>query len=126
VDITIYLPDELGQWAKAEGLNLSRMLRDAITNEQHRRDAVNKTLDNVKVHELPLEDGRVGRLTGKLIADDGRWTVYLTEDERVLVYDQRAERVDEVQNPQEELRGLDGEAYAAVADAFGFRAIVDL
>jgi hypothetical protein len=33
MDITVYLPDHLGALARKEGLNLSRMLRDAVSRE---------------------------------------------------------------------------------------------
>lgn len=33
MDITVYLPDRLGVLAKQEGLNLSRMLREAVMTE---------------------------------------------------------------------------------------------
>jgi hypothetical protein len=39
VDITVYLPDEIGRWAKENELGLSRMLRDAVENEKRRRGA---------------------------------------------------------------------------------------
>ena len=39
MDITVYLPDELGTWAKEEGLNLSATLRAEIEAERDRRKA---------------------------------------------------------------------------------------
>lgn len=39
MDITIYLPDELGKWAKEHELGLSRMLRDAVEAEKRRLEA---------------------------------------------------------------------------------------
>lgn len=42
MNVTIYLPDDLGKWAKDHDLPLSRMLREAVTDEKRRRDAVAK------------------------------------------------------------------------------------
>ncbi len=84
MDITVYLPDALGARAKQENINLSRMLRDAITEEFAMRDAM-KTQD-VQVYEVKLEE-HVGRITGNKIAEDDRVQVFLTDDERVLAYD---------------------------------------
>jgi post-segregation antitoxin (ccd killing protein) len=39
VDITVYLPDDIGTWAKEEGLNLSATLRAEIEAERERRKA---------------------------------------------------------------------------------------
>jgi post-segregation antitoxin (ccd killing protein) len=36
VNFNVYLPDELGEQAKAEQLKLSRLLREAVVNELHR------------------------------------------------------------------------------------------
>jgi hypothetical protein len=38
VDITIYLPDELGQWAKDNGLKLSQMLRAEVERVRRQQD----------------------------------------------------------------------------------------
>jgi post-segregation antitoxin (ccd killing protein) len=44
VDITVYLPDEVAQRAKAQNVNLSRVLRDALTAQFAEEDAVSATL----------------------------------------------------------------------------------
>src|SRR6266581_3784652 len=64
MDITIYLPDELGQWAKDAGLNLSQTLRSEVEAERHRRTAVDQTLESAGVVHLHV-DGP-GRLAGRL------------------------------------------------------------
>jgi hypothetical protein len=128
VDITVYLPDALGERAKEQNINLSRTLRDAIEEELEMRDAMKTTLEDTQVYEVELEDGTTGRITGTRIATD--WKdgdeVYLTEDERVLYYDAQRERVREIEDPQEELRNLDGEQYSAAAAALGFKPVIDL
>jgi hypothetical protein len=94
MDITIYLPDELGQWAKDAGLNLSQTLRSEVEAERHRRTAVDQTLESAGVVHLRVE-GRDGRTyTARLHAtalheETGDVQAYLGEDGRVYVYDER-------------------------------------
>ena len=94
MDITIYLPDELGQWAKDAGLNLSQTLRSEVEAERHRRTAVDQTLESAGVVRLRVE-GRDGRTyTARLHAttlheETGDVQAYLGEDGRVYVYDER-------------------------------------
>ena len=56
--INTYLPDEIGEEAKARGLNLSRLLRDAVTAELRWQRA--ESDDRVETYEVPvlLEDDR--------------------------------------------------------------------
>jgi hypothetical protein len=69
VRFTVYLPDDLGERAKAAGINLSRTLRDAVENEL-RADGepapsvtVDRVGDSVELHvSLPVEALR-GRLS---------------------------------------------------------------
>lgn len=94
VDITVYLPNELGVWAKQHGLNLSRMLRDAVLAEQDRQEAVKAAQGEIAVHRL-FVDGYVVRLHAREVASatyigggvghDER--LYETQDGRILVYD---------------------------------------
>lgn len=128
VDITVYLPDDIGAKAKRAELNLSRMLRDAVTDELERMEAMAATLQETEVYEIDLDDGTIGRITGKLLAADDQSgdEVYLTDDERVLFYDASREQVDELDDPAEQLNGLPPEMYSAVAEALGFKPIIDL
>ena len=131
MDITVYLPDEIGERAKAApGLNLSRLLRDAVTDALQRREAMAKTLSESQEHQVGVEDkdGRffTGRITGSVIAISDDLTVYLTDDERVLVHDSNKLRYWEVDDAQEELRDLTGGAYQDAMDALGLEAIIDL
>jgi len=102
MDITIYLPDELGKWAKEQDLPLSRMLRDAVEAEKRRREAVAVLAAEATIHELaarePSEPAGDGpdievRLHGTLIAaevvNDGQASteVYLGEDGKLYVLD---------------------------------------
>jgi hypothetical protein len=40
MDITVYLPNRLGELARAEGMNLSRMLREAVVAELAKKGIV--------------------------------------------------------------------------------------
>jgi hypothetical protein len=134
VDITVYLPDELGKRAKANDLNLSRMLRDAVTNDLARRDAVKDALSSTETYELDLIDregrGYTGRIKGKLIAGAPGVSVYLTDDERVIVHDEDRSEYHELEDhPAEYLRNWfprDPGAYAEACEALGVKAVIDL
>jgi hypothetical protein len=143
VDFTLYLPDEIGQRAKDafQRGDLSRLFRDAVTDELERRTAVSTTLDQPQTYELSLEDedGRyyTGRITGKEIAYDERSghsviKVYLTEDERVIVHDDANLRYydlsdDPGTNVAEELRQwLSPGAYSDAMHALGEKPVIDL
>jgi hypothetical protein len=49
MDITVYLPDDLGHWAKDEGLNLSQLLRAQVEAEKQHRTAATIEIQEVKV-----------------------------------------------------------------------------
>lgn len=142
MDVTVYLPDEIGARAKKEELKLSRMLRDAVTAELERRDVMAEALGEPETYEFTL-DGReftgldleyTGRITGKLIAgnDPENVGIYLTTDGRVLaVYpDQRMyHRIDEPGKDIVEMllnAGLDQEEFADACRALGLKPVIDL
>lgn len=94
MDITIYLPDELGRWAKDAGLKLSQMLRVEVESERRRRAAVERGVEKAAVVELRVEgkDGHsyTARLHGTpLHKEGGDVQAYLGENQRVYVYDDR-------------------------------------
>jgi hypothetical protein len=132
VDITVYLPDEIGEHAKQRKLNLSRLLRNAVITELERMDTVETTLQTSQEYQLDLEDedGRAytGRIVGKEIAWDEReeTSVYLTSDERVIAYDGRRLRYWELGDPAEDLRQLGPIVYTQACNALGIRAVIDL
>jgi hypothetical protein len=97
MDITIYLPDDLGKWAKEHELPLSRMLREAVEAEQSRQLAIQNTLEEAGTTELEVEDddgdSYTARIHGTLIAEQGGGSypgvyVYLGKDENVYVYEE--------------------------------------
>lgn len=91
MDITIYLPDDLGKWAKEHELNLSRMLRDAVEDEKRRQDARAKvTADGFE--RVEVYDSRRDRdvaFQGRLIGDSHEYDVaaWLTPKDAIAVYD---------------------------------------
>ena len=91
MDITVYLPDDLGQRAKDSEVNLSRMLRDALTAQFEEEEAMEAISAGATVHELKLEDkdGHIynGTITGKEIAGNDRAQVFVTDRNNVVVYD---------------------------------------
>lgn len=135
MNINVYLPDELGekvraQEAKGEKLPLSQLLQEAVREELNRRESMAVTLQDPSEYEVALEDdeGRpyTGRITGSLIAEDRDLTVYLTNDERVILYDPSRAAYWEIEDPEEELRSLERGAYAAACAALGITPVIDL
>ena len=137
MDFTVYLPDDIGKRAKeAQDLNLSRLLRDAVTRELERREAMKTTLETPTTHEVYVEDrdgrGYTGRITGRSIAateDHEEIEVFLTTDERVIVYYGKKNEYHVLDNPAEELREWLSDAPAAYFDAMtalGEEPVMDL
>ncbi len=136
MNFTVYLPDGIGREvrkAKNGGfaLPLSRLLQRAVVEELERRRAVEQTLTALQTYELDLEDneGRayVGRITGRMIAETQDAQVFLTEDERVFVYDESGPRYWQSEDPEGDLRGvLDTDGYMEALNALGLRPTIDL
>jgi post-segregation antitoxin (ccd killing protein) len=134
VDITIYLPDELARRAKDRGINLSRMLRNALTAQFHEEETTAAVLEGATKIELNLKNdsGSVytGRITGTKIASGDHVDVFLTDRKNVVVYDfdrlrYYVEGADFGSSSLEDLVG-DKEVYVQVMHALGRAAIVDL
>jgi hypothetical protein len=133
MDITVYLPDEIGSWAKTNDLNLSRILRDAVEHERDRRAAVEQTLGDVAVHELEVEnaDGYAytARVHGTQIAgetDDGI-CVFLTAREQLIVYETAKYRLVEGVDACDLRDWLrDDHDYLPAMSALGEKAIIDI
>lgn len=141
MDITVYLPDELGQRAKAAGLNLSRMLRGAVEEELDRMETLKKTAAAPQVHELDLQTDDtgqwyIGRLTGTLLGETDDVGVYLTDDENgeYLAFHQPGEgKIHYVDVDQVDAVTIsnwvgqrDQDLYVSICSAVGIKAIVDL
>jgi hypothetical protein len=131
MNVNVYLPDDLGKQAKDAELPFSQLLREAVEDELRRRTTVSATLAEPEQHIVTIEhpDGYEyeGRITGRCLYEDDRdsYSVYLTTDERLLAYDERRRRVDEV--TLDELQAdEDPGAYIGVAVALGVKPIIDL
>jgi hypothetical protein len=140
MDITVYLPDDLGNWAKENDLGLSRMLRAAVEAEKRRRETVAATLGETATYNLPVYelDGDSGhheltvRLHGRRVASqpfgehgEGRIDVYLGQDEKIYIVDfddvfHRNVEPDDLRNY------VDEPTYIAVMRALGKEPVIDV
>lgn len=133
MDITVYLPDEVAQRAKAQNVNLSRVLRDALTAQFAEEDAVSATLEKTRTVtlELKTDEGRAyrGRMEATLIGKDATTgiAVYLRRSGEVITYRSEDRRFATVANPANELVAvLSTGEYIAAMDALGIMPEVDL
>jgi post-segregation antitoxin (ccd killing protein) len=123
MDVTLYLPDEIGRWAKESGINLSRTLRDALEALMTRAAAATEA-DEIRL-ELEDKEGRpfTGRFTGREVAE----CVYSTDDDRILFYDADRKEIVTIDDPVEELRGLlDDETYLEACHELGVEPVLDV
>jgi hypothetical protein len=131
MNITVYLPDELGSWAKDSKINLSARLRASIEDERDRREAASATLDSAQEYELFVE-GKQGKYTARMhgaeIAEDrnGEIRVFLGQDRNLYLYDQRDLRLHRRLDPDELGSRLSGEAYADAMRALGRPLVIDV
>lgn len=133
MDITVYLPDEVAQRAKAQNVNLSRVLRDALTAQFAEEDAVSATLEQASTVTLDLqtEDGRAfrGRMAATLIGEDATsgTAVYLRRSGEVVAYRAEDRAFRTLADPAGELlHVLPTDAYIAAMDALGIVPEIDL
>lgn len=140
----IYLPDELGRWAKDNHINLSATLREALRRERDRAESVKSARGEAAIHKLTVEtdnEHATVRLLAKELAWDGsnKW-LYSTPDGGVFVYDGDAECLYGVEDdePQpavtyadedgfaEWFRYSDPSFYLAILRALGREAVIDI
>ena len=133
MDITVYLPDEVAQRAKAQNVNLSRVLRDALTAQFAEEDAVSATLEQASTVTLELrtDEGRPyrGRMEATLIGGEATTgtAVYLRRNAEVIAYREEDRRFRTVADPASELAAvLPTNEYIAAMDALGIVPEVDL
>ena len=144
MNITVYLPDEIGRWAKdAQDLDLSALLRTAVEREREYRDWLAEPASDIKAHELRVE-GDNGTYTVRLHAKEIARNLqrnhdeylYVTEDERVLVYDNDADKLYGF-DPHETSASItytdaahwehgDPDFYLALMQALGEDAVIDI
>ena len=139
MDITVYLPDELGNWAKEHDLNLSRMLREAVEIEKRRRDSSAALAAETTTHELAVSepssssgtDDYTARLHGVLIATQhlgghGSINVYAGEDDKMYVHYTADGRLRRDVEPEELRRYVDEPTYIEAMRALGEEVILDI
>jgi post-segregation antitoxin (ccd killing protein) len=134
MDITVYLPDELGKWAKEHDLGLSRLLRDAVEVERKRREAAARTLEGAEAHDVTVEDrdGRcfTARVHGTVIAEDGNVNgqvlVFLGKNRKVYVWDERRGALQEDVDTGALRNWLNDGPYIDAMTALGEDAVIDV
>jgi hypothetical protein len=133
VDITVYLPDDVAQRAKARSINLSRVLRDALTAQFSEEDAVEATLGQAAsvTLELRTDDGRAyrGRMEAALLGESAQaeTAVYLRRSGEVVAYRAEDRTLRTVADPASELFAvLPTDRYFAAMDALGLVPEIDL
>lgn len=130
-DTTVYLPETMKEWAKANKVNLSRVLREALGQLRREEQEMESTLKGAKLVKLAIEDqGRtyIVRFTGVLLAENRAGAqVYLTDDERVVIYEPDHQRYHEVEDAEAELGDwLESDAYVDTMNSLGISPEVDL
>ena len=98
VNVNVSLPGDLRKQAEEEKLNLSRLLREAVVRELHRKTIMKELVSDEQVYEVPIGGGEfldeqdqpldsyTGLIRGKLVYASPPGNVFLTNDERVIVY----------------------------------------
>lgn len=130
------MPDDLRGRAKDAGLNLSKMLRDAVVLELNHRRALDEAAGDAKELLLDLADpaGNAyrGRLIGKVLFENAKGhQILVTHDRRIVYYNPQL-LVHELPEHEEAIQ----ERVAEVCDSsderiemmakLGLKAIIDL
>ena len=135
MDITVYLPDELGKWAKDHDLPLSRMLRDAADHERQRQQTITSTLADAETHDLTVEDDDgnpyTARLHGTLIAQEEHGPnhdtyVYVGKDEAIYIYHEPSSKLHQDADHDDLRDWLSDDPYAAAMRALGEDVVIDI
>lgn len=90
MDITVYLPDEIGERAKAATLPFSRLLRDAVEAELERADALAQAVEGMTPQREETTDRDrtvILRFTGRALAGDNETTIYQTDSGSIVMVD---------------------------------------
>jgi post-segregation antitoxin (ccd killing protein) len=98
VNVNVSLPGDLRKQAEEENLNLSRLLREAVVRELHRRSVMKELVSEEQVYEVAVSrrefldendqdlGAYTGLIRGKLVHASPAGLVFLTSDKRVIVY----------------------------------------
>ena len=131
MDITVYLPDEIGRWAKDNDINLSGVLRAELTAERERSEARAALLQGAEEWRLAVEGDNghyTARLHGTALIEEQKdgVQVFLGEDDNIYVYDGGREHLHGVDVG--ELRDwiTDDGAYVEAMRALGEDAVIDV
>jgi hypothetical protein len=131
VEITVYLPDPVGERAKAEGINLSGALRAAVEAELRMTEAMERLASSALTVDIELEnsngDRYLGRITGTLLARGRDCAVYVTDNERIVLYDEVRLAYYNLDDPEEELKKwLDEDDYLTACNELGIKPVLNL
>lgn len=133
MNCTVYVPDELGKWAKGERINVSRTLREALIKKRELMEIKRASFTEPQRLKLELRDDDglpyIGCFTGMQLVDDGHVDVYWHMDGRVMVHDRRNLTCRESTDPEKDLRDAgfrDPWSYVTVMRALGIVPEVDI
>ena len=131
---TIYLPDEISEAAKTSSLNLSGLLRGAVSEELERQKAHQMLSDELQEIEIDLLDKEErpykGRFMGKQIAEGRDCTVYFSEHDeigsRILAHDMGKGEIAYIEDVSELENWLEQGEYAEAMYALGETPVIDI
>jgi len=135
VDITVYLPDELGRWAKDAGLNLSRLLRDEVQPERKRAETRAKISVGgfERIERYDSREDRHFAFQGRQICKyrdnyHNDATAWLTPKGAIAIYDDTEEHLSTYRDYKQlaEGSGQPGGLIASVAHALGEKYVEEL
>jgi len=130
LNITVYLPEEIGTWAKKADLNLSYMLRRAVEGEQHRQAVRMNLGDQSGVHELEVQDKHkriyTARFHGRLLTEHDGVTAYLSDDGNIWTYDGSSFDLCPHDEPWLDLQDWPLDDYLTVMEAIGVTGVVEI
>jgi hypothetical protein len=131
MNLTVYLPDELGTLARNADLPLSRTLREAVQTERRRREAVAATMGKAGVYQADVAgeqgQGFTIRVHGSLTASSGTVRAFIGHDEQLFAHDSAdGGTMHYLDDPAELDQLLELDAYIAAMHALGLRPVIDV
>jgi len=140
MNLTVYLPDELGRRAKEAELPFSRLLRDAVSEELQRAAELERlnerTEAEMETHKLKVgkdEKLWLARFKGVRIAATDELDIYRTDNEEIVLYNCRDRRFNilpigedvEISSFLKEIAPSEDE-YVQIASKLGVISIIDV
>ena len=140
MNLTVYLPDELGRRAKEAELPFSRLLRDAVSEELQRAAELERLNEGseaeMKTYKLKVGKGDklwLARFKGIRIAATDNLDIYRTENSEIVLYNCHDRRFNiipvgldiEISEFLKEIAPSEDE-YVQIASKLGLIAIVDV